>query len=142
MLDQVKIFLLMAKGIWHLCIVTAQHSVNGNCVLIAWSDSPLTGKETCICTIGTAFLFTCLYVLFFCASCPIVSWSKITNTATIWPVFSSGIKLATEPIAPFVSPSATSMLVVIITHAPTFKCKSFCKFPVPHGFSGRIISAN
>ena len=46
---------------WHLCTVTAQASVNGNWLLVAWHDAFLCmGNVACVWYIGTAFWFVIL----------------------------------------------------------------------------------
>ena len=35
---------------WHLCVVTAQPSVNGNWVLVAWNDVFFINRKCCLCS--------------------------------------------------------------------------------------------
>ena len=50
--------------------------------------------------------------------------------------------LDTNPIAPFVSPSLTSIFVVIMTLAPTLTCRIFLRLPVSRGHSGILTVAS
>ena len=64
------------------------------------------------------------------ASCPTCSISKATNMMFIFPVVSSITTFLTVPIAPFVNPTVTSILVVLITLALIFTVRTFFRLPV------------
>ena len=91
---------------------------------------------------GTALGTLQWYVLFFIAFSPIVVWSNLTKIAFICLTESLYTILTMVPIAPFVSPSATSIFVVIITCAPIFTQNILCKLPVSLGFPEREMLDN
>ena len=84
---------------WHLCIVTAQASVNGKWLLVAWYDVFLCiGNVACVWYIGTAFWFVLLWTLVCIASCPTCLLSNDTNMALIFLVFHQLLHLLLYPL--------------------------------------------
>ena len=66
----------------------------------------------------------------------------LINITLIFPVVWSITTFVTVPIAPFVYPSATSILVVIIILAFIFTVKTFHRLPVSHGLVGIVTFAS
>ena len=106
---------------WHLCIVTAQASVNGNWLLVAWYDVFL-----CMRMLPVFYILVQHFCFYFCKHLCVLLLvqtcllPKATNMQIIFPVLSSITTFVTVPIAPFVNPSFTLIFVVIITLAWTF----------------------
>ena len=130
---------------WHLCIVTAQASVNGNCVLscLKWCFLLSIVNVACVMMYwNNILMYSIIYTCVPCFLSNMLHYQKLLILHSSFPLSGQLSHLLLYPLHHLLTHAATSIFVVIITLALIFIVKTFCRLPVSHGLVGIVTFAS